>query len=176
MITSLGSSAPRIEPSVWVAPSAWILGAVSLGEHASVFFNSVLRGDILPIEIGPETNIQEHCLLHTSHGRTPTIVGSQVTVGHRAIIHGATVGNRCLIGMGSIILDETVIEDECVIAAGALVAEGKRIPSRSLVMGVPGKIVREVQDHEIANILESARAYVQTARELRRAIEDSQSS
>ncbi|MCB0324603.1 MAG: gamma carbonic anhydrase family protein [Bdellovibrionales bacterium] len=167
MIIPFQSKTPMLGNDTFVAPDAWIIGDVTLGECVSVFFHAVLRGDLLPIRVGARTNIQEHAMLHTTSGRSPTIVGSQVTVGHRAIIHGATVGDRCLIGMGSIILDDTVIEDDCIIGAGAVVPEGKRIPARSLVMGVPGKVVRTLSDEEVAKLPASAEAYVQTAKALR---------
>ena len=100
-------------------------------------------------------------MLHTSGGRTPTVIGDDVTIGHRAIVHGCTIGNRCLIGMGAIILDETVIEDECIIGAGALVPEGKRIPARSMVLGVPGKVIRSLTPEEVAMLPQSASRYVE---------------
>lgn len=164
MILTLGGKKPDIGRNCFIAPDAWTIGDVVLGDEVTIMFGAVLRGDILPIRIGSRTNIQEHSLLHTSNGRTPTIVGEEVTVGHRAIIHGAKVGNRCLIGMGSIILDEAVIEDECVIGAGSVVTEGKRIPARSLVLGVPGKVIRSLSDDEVAFLSRSAEGYVRTGK------------
>src|SRR5690606_24995534 len=119
MILTLDGKKPEIGRNCFIAPDAWTIGDVVLGDEVTIMFGAVLRGDILPIRIRSRTNIQEHSLLHTGNGRTPTILGEEVTVGHRASIHGAKVGNRCLIGMGSIILDEAVIEDECVIGAGS---------------------------------------------------------
>lgn len=147
-----------------MAKDAQVIGDVTLGDDVSVFFGSVIRGDILPITLGCRSNIQEHSLLHTSHNRTPTIIGDDVTVGHRAIIHGAMVGNRVLVGMGATLLDEAVIEDDCIIGAGTLITEGKRIPSGSLVLGSPGRIIRELTDKERAYLLESASGYVETGR------------
>ncbi len=159
MIIPFRDRAPTVGEGTWVAPDAWVIGDVTLGEKVSIFFGAVLRGDILGIRVGKETNIQEHCMIHTSHGRTESIIGDQVTVGHRAIIHGATVGSRVLVGMGSIILDQAVIEDQCVIGAGTVVTEGKRIPARSLVVGVPGKVVRTLSDEEVSFLTLSATRY-----------------
>lgn len=151
---------PVVANGVFIAPDAWVIGDVDLAEQVSIFFGSVLRGDILPIRIGRRTNIQEHTIIHTSHHRTPSVIGEETTVGHRATIHGAQIGNRVLIGMGSIILDEAVIEDECVIGAGAIVTEHKRIPSRSLVLGAPGRVVRQLTDEELKFLPISAERYV----------------
>jgi carbonic anhydrase/acetyltransferase-like protein (isoleucine patch superfamily) len=159
MIIPFKDWSPTVGEGTWVAPDAWVIGDVTLGEKVSIFFGAVLRGDILGIRVGRETNIQEHCMIHTSHGRTESIIGDQVTVGHRAIIHGATVGSRVLVGMGSIILDQAVIEDQCVIGAGTVVTEGKRIPARSLVVGVPGKVVRTLSDEEVSFLTLSATRY-----------------
>lgn len=162
MIQALGKISPTIGKEVFVAPDAWVIGDVELGNNVSVFFGAILRGDILPIRIGRGTNIQEHSMLHTSHGRVPTIVGEDCTIGHRAIVHGCKVGNRTLIGMGAIVLDEAEIGDECLIGAGALILEGKKIPPRSLVVGSPGKVIRELNDAEVEGLKRSAADYVKT--------------
>lgn len=161
MILALPDKTPRVSPKAFVAPDSWIIGDVSLGSEVSVFFGSVLRGDIQPIEIGARTNLQEQCIIHTSGGKSPVIIGEETTIGHRATIHGARVGNRCLIGMGSILLDDAIVEDEAIVAAGALVKLGMRVPSRTLVMGVPAKVVRELTDEEIAYLKQSADHYVE---------------
>ena len=132
---------PTLGSGAFIAPSAQVIGRVSLGESASVWYQSVLRGDSLPIRVGARTNIQDLSVLHVTGPDHPCVIGEDVTVGHRAIIHGCTVQDRCLIGMGAILLDGCVIEAECLIGAGALIPPGKRIPSRSVVMGAPGKIV-----------------------------------
>jgi carbonic anhydrase/acetyltransferase-like protein (isoleucine patch superfamily) len=168
----IGNVTPRIGKNVFLAPDAWLIADVELADDVSVFFGAVLRGDIKAIRVGARTNIQEHALLHTTGGRTPTIIGEDCTIGHRAIVHGATVSDRCLLGMGAIILDEAVIEEECIIGAGALVPEGKRIPSRSLVVGVPGKIVRTISDEEVADLKKAAAAYVRTGATLEAAIKN----
>lgn len=152
--------APALGKGVFVAPDAWVIGDVELGDQATVLFGAVLRGDILPIKVGKRSNIQDCSVIHTSHGRTPTEIGEEVTIGHRATLHGCKICDRVLVGMGAIILDETVIEDECVIAAGTVVTENKRIPARSMVMGVPGKVVRTLTDDEIKFLRVSAERYV----------------
>jgi carbonic anhydrase/acetyltransferase-like protein (isoleucine patch superfamily) len=167
MIIEFETHNPKIAENVFVAPSSWVIGNVSIEENCSIFFGAVLRGDILPISIGKGTNIQEHSMIHTTHGRSPTFIGEQVTVGHRAIVHGASVGNRCLIGMGSIILDEASIGDESIVAAGTIVTEGKTFPPRSMIMGTPGKVVREITDEDLANILRGTNSYVKLAAKYR---------
>lgn len=147
-------------PDVFIAPNAFILGDVEMGALSSAFFGAVLRGDINPIKIGEETNLQEHAIVHTTRGRTPTIIGRGVTVGHGAIIHGPTIEDYCIIGMGSIILDEAVIGTESLVGAGTLVTEGKVFPPRSLILGSPGKVIRSLTDEEIAHIRDSAASYV----------------
>lgn len=170
MILPFGGATPQVSASAFVAPDAWVIGDVDLGENVSVFFGAVLRGDILPIRVGRGTNLQEHALVHTSHGRMPTSIGEQVTVGHRAIVHGCTIGSRCLIGMGSIILDDTIVEDECVIAAGSVVPEKKRFPARSMIMGVPGKVVRMLGEADLSAIRLGAERYVALGAEYRKAL------
>lgn len=155
---------PVVNASAFVAPTAWITGDVIVEADVSIFFGGVLRGDLQPVRIGKGTNIQEHAMVHTTGGRSPAIVGEYVTVGHRAIVHGCSIGNRCLIGMGSIILDDTVIEDDCLIGAGSVIPEGRRIPSRSLVLGMPGKVVRELSDEEVANLPSGAFQYIEVGR------------
>lgn len=160
MILPFDSHTPAVGANSFIAPDAWVIGDVTLGANVSVFFGAVLRGDILPLQVGDRTNIQEHCLLHTTHHRTPTIVGSDVTMGHRAILHGATVGDRCLIGMGAIILDGAVIGQECLVGAGTLITEGRVIPPRSMVLGSPGQIIRSLTDEEVRGLQSAASSYV----------------
>ena len=163
MIIEFDNQKPKIANNVFLAPNSTIIGDVKIDEDSSVFFNAVLRGDILPIIVGKGTNIQEHAMIHTSHGRAPAEIGNDVTIGHRAIIHGASIGNRCLIGMGSIILDEAKIGDESIVGAGTVVTEGKTFPPRSLILGTPGKVVRELSDEDVENILRNAHSYVKLA-------------
>ncbi|MDB4941224.1 MAG: carbonic anhydrase, family 3 [Labilithrix sp.] len=162
---ALGGVSPTLGKNVFVAPSASVMGDVVLGDEASVWFGAVLRGDQYPIRVGARTNIQDNAVLHITGGFAPTHVGDDVTVGHLALVHGCTVGNRCLVGMGAIILDGAVVEDECLIAAGALVAPRTRIPSRSLVMGRPGKVVRTLTDGDLEHIRAAAAVYVANARD-----------
>ncbi len=153
---------PTIPDSAWVAPSAHVVGDVTLGEHASVWYNCVLRGDIAPITIGDETNVQDLTMIHVDHD-APCIIGSRVGIGHRAIVHGCTIEDECLIGMGSVILSGVVIGRGSVIGAGAVVAEGKQVPPGSLVVGVPGRIQRRVDN----DLRRRIRMTVQHYRELK---------
>jgi carbonic anhydrase/acetyltransferase-like protein (isoleucine patch superfamily) len=147
------------EGEFWIAPDATVIGGVQLGKGVGIWFGAVLRGDGEPIVIGPETNLQEFCLVHTDPG-CPVAVGRGCTIGHRAILHGCTIGDNTLIGMGAIILNRVRIGDDCLIAAGALVVEGREIPSGSLVMGSPGKVVRTLTPDEIGRNRISAAHYV----------------
>jgi carbonic anhydrase/acetyltransferase-like protein (isoleucine patch superfamily) len=135
--------APRLHPSVFVAEGARIVGDVEIGEDSSVWFNAVIRGDILPIRIGRRTNIQDGCTLHTKDG-FPLSVGDEVTLGHGATAHGCTIGNLCLLGIGSVVLDGAVIGEGSVIGSGAVVPPGTVVPPHSLVLGVPGKVVKDL--------------------------------
>ncbi|MHB0898004.1 MAG: gamma carbonic anhydrase family protein [Spirochaetales bacterium] len=153
---------PKTNQAAFIAPSASITGQVFLGRDASIWHNVTLRGDLAPVEIGARSNIQDGAILHVATN-LPCIVGDDVTVGHGAIVHGCKVGNRCLIGMGAIILNGAEIGDECIIGAGALVTEGKKIPSRSLVLGSPAKVTRQISETELRQILENAASYRELA-------------
>lgn len=150
---------PNIDPTVFIAPNAWVTGAVTIQEYASLFFGVVVRGDIQKISIGKYTNLQEHVVLHTSNGLQDCIVGDAVTVGHRAILHGCTVQNSCIIGMGAVVLDGAVIGEYSIVGAQALVPMNTVIPPRSLVVGVPAKVVRNITAREIDEIKSSAAHY-----------------
>jgi carbonic anhydrase/acetyltransferase-like protein (isoleucine patch superfamily) len=139
---------PRIDPSVFIASGARIVGDVEIGELSSVWFNVLLRGDVHFIRIGRRTNIQDLTMCHVTHKRFPLIVGDDVTVGHSAVLHGATIGDRVLIGMGAKVLDNAVVGSESLVAAGTVVREGFHVPVGTLVAGVPGKVVRELTDDE----------------------------
>ena len=143
----------------WVAENATVLGRVILKENASVWFNSVLRGDNDPIEIGENSNIQDGSVLHTDHG-VPLTVGKDVTVGHMVMLHGCTIGDETLIGIGSTILNRAKIGKNCIIGAHSLIPEGKEIPDNSLVMGSPGKVVKELSPEQVQMIKGSAQVYV----------------
>ena len=153
------SCRPSIAPDVFIAPDAWVIGAVTIGERASLFFNVVVRGDIQPITIGAGTNLQEHVLVHSSHDLAPVIIGESVTIGHRAIIHGCSIGKHSLIGMGATILDNAVVGEQCIIGAHTLITKGMIIPARSLVTGSPGKVQRAVTDDEVLGLQKSALHY-----------------
>lgn len=170
-IYALNGVKPKIATGVFVAPNASVIGDVEIGESSSIWFGVVVRGDVFPIRIGARTNIQDSCVIHVTGGKARTSIGDDVTVGHAAIIHGCAIGNRCLVGMGSIVLDGAIVEDECFIAAGTLVAPGTRVPTRSMVMGRPGKVVRTLRDEEIAEIRSAAEHYVQNATDYLRALE-----
>lgn len=151
---------PNIHETAFVAPSADVIGEVEIGAHSSIWFQVVVRGDVNTIRIGTRTNVQDHSMLHVTRKTSPLKIGDEVTVGHRVTLHGCTIGNRVLLGMGSIVLDDAEIGDECVIGAGTLVTKGVKIPPRSLVLGSPGKVVRELRPDEIAFLAQSAANYV----------------
>jgi carbonic anhydrase/acetyltransferase-like protein (isoleucine patch superfamily) len=157
--------APIVDPSAYVDDSAQVIGQVVIGAESSVWMNVVIRGDVNLIHIGTRTNIQDLTLLHGMTGTHATVLGDEVTVGHSAIIHGATVEDRVLVGMGAVLLNGVHVERDCVIAAGTLVAEGTRIPARSLVMGRPGTVKRTLTDEEVENIRWYADAYVNYRRD-----------
>lgn len=162
MIVTYENHKPRVDVSCFIAPSADVMGQVSLGQDVSVWYGAVLRGDVEPIEIGARTNIQDNATVHISKGYKTTI-GEDVTIGHNAIVHGATLGNRVLIGMGAIVLDGAIIEDDVIIGAGALIPPGKTIPSKSLVVGSPGKIIRTLDEEALQSLLDSSKNYVEEA-------------
>ena len=159
MILTLAGRTPRIGEGVYVAPSADVIGEVELAADSSVWFQCVLRGDIEPIRVGANSNIQDGTVIHTMKG-APTIVGDWVTVGHQATLHGCTVGDHCLIGMGAVLLNYVQVGEGSIVAAGALVAENTVIPPRSLYMGVPAKFKRAVTDDELAFIDMHAHNYL----------------
>ena len=152
-----------VEGGAWVAEGATVTGEITFGEDANVWFGCVIRGDDAPITIGRRTNIQDLTMIHCDHG-VPNVIGAEVTVGHGCILHGAEVGDRCLIGMGAILLAGSRIGEGSIIGAGAVVKEGAVIPPRSLVVGLPGRIIRQVTDEQVAGILESAAGYVANVR------------
>lgn len=158
MIYSLDGHAPEIGEGCWIAPDANLIGKIRLGQFANVWFGVTMRGDNELIDIGAGSNVQENCVLHTDMG-FPLVVGKNCTVGHKAMLHGCTIGDGSLIGMGATILNGAVIGRGCLIGAGALVTEGKHIPDGSLVMGAPGKIVRELDAAAQERLLKSAEGY-----------------
>lgn len=155
---------PVVHEHVYVAPNAYLIGDVTLHEHSSVWFGAVLRGDVEPITLGEYANIQDNSVVHTDPGYAATI-GARTVAGHRVIIHGATVGDRCLIGMGSTLLNGCVIGDECIVGANSLVTQGKKFPARSLIIGSPAKVVREVTDADLETATELCERYAKRAME-----------
>jgi carbonic anhydrase/acetyltransferase-like protein (isoleucine patch superfamily) len=155
---------PRLHSSVFVADGAQVIGDVEIGEDSSVWYNTVLRGDVNSIRIGRRTNIQDLTMLHVHRDRFPCSIGDDVTVGHHAVVHGCTVGSRVLVGIAAVVLDGVVIDDDCFIAAGTLLTPGTRVPAGSMVMGAPGKVKRMLTPDEREGLLASAAGYVLNAR------------
>lgn len=151
---------PQIAADVFLTESSQVIGDVKIAAGSSVWFNTTLRGDVMPITIGSETNIQDGSVLHGTFGKFACEVGDRVTIGHSVILHGCKIGNRCLIGMGSIIMDGAQIADQCVVGAGSLVTEGKQFPAQSLIMGRPAKFVRQLNETEIKFLEQSADNYL----------------
>ncbi len=158
---------PKMKERVWIAPSADVIGRVEMGEDVSIWFGCVVRGDVHHIKIGDRSNIQDLSMVHVTHHKRPdesdghpTIIGNDVTVGHRVMLHGCTIEDACLIGMSATILDGAVIGKESIVGAGALVTKNKIFPPRSLIMGSPAKVVRELSDEEVAELYASAKRYV----------------
>ena len=151
---------PVVHSTAYVDVSAQVIGDVEIGADSSVWMNAVVRGDVNTIRIGQRSNVQDGTVVHVMHETHPTRIGDDVTIGHAAIVHGCTIGNRVLIGMGATILNGAVIGDDTIVAAGTLVTEGAVIPPRSLVMGSPGKVRRTLSDEDVASILEYAANYV----------------
>jgi carbonic anhydrase/acetyltransferase-like protein (isoleucine patch superfamily) len=152
MIRSYKGISPRIAPTAYVEHSAHVIGDVHIGEHSSVWFNCVLRGDVYHIRVGESTNIQDGTIIHVTNGRSSTIIGDRVTIGHGVVLHGCTIRDRSLVGIGAIVLDDVTVGEESFIAAGSLVTPGTVIPPRSMVMGSPARVRREVTEEEVARI------------------------
>ena len=160
----LNGQRPTLHPTAWVAPSAELIADIVLGEDASVWFGAVTRGDNTPIVIGARSNVQEGAMLHSDPG-APLTIGEDCTIGHHAVLHGCTLGNAVLIGMGAIVLNRAAIGDECIVGAGALVTEGKSFPPGHLIVGSPARAVRELDAAARAFLRASAAHYVRKARE-----------
>ncbi len=161
-IYSLDDMAPILGPGAWAAPSADLIGDVRLGARASIWFGAVIRADNTPILIGEDSNIQDGAVCH-SDPDAPLIIGARVTVGHQAIIHGCTIADDCLIGMGAKILNGAVLESDCLVGAGALITEGKRFGAGSLIVGSPARVVRLLSDEEKRSLRVSAAHYAEKA-------------
>ncbi len=162
-VYTLDGVAPDIAEGVFVAPDANVIGKIRLQAGSSVWFGCTLRGDNELIDLGVGSNIQENCVLHTDMGY-PLVIGAGCTIGHKAMLHGCTIGENSLIGMGATVLNGAKIGKNCLIGAGALITEGKEIPDGSLVMGAPGKVIRELSEDVIEGLRASARGYQDNAR------------
>ncbi|GGH64616.1 gamma carbonic anhydrase family protein [Comamonas phosphati] len=162
-IYELDGVAPEIAASAWVADSAEVMGRVMLGEEASVWFGTVVRGDTESITIGAGSNIQDASVLHADLGK-PLVVGCNVTVGHQVMLHGCTIGDESLIGIGAVVLNGARIGRNCLVGAGALVTEGKEFPDGSMIIGSPAKVVRQLSPEQIEGLRQSARHYIDNAR------------
>ncbi|PHR90890.1 MAG: gamma carbonic anhydrase family protein [Robiginitomaculum sp.] len=168
---ALDGVAPTLAVSVWVAPGASVIGDVHIGEDASIWFGVVVRCDNEPIHIGKATNIQDNSVLHSDPG-SPLNIGDGVTVGHKAMLHGCTVGDNTLVGIGATILNKAVIGKNCIIGAHALITEGKQIPDNSLVVGSPGKVIRTLGDPQVQMLEASALHYVENAIKFRTGLKE----
>jgi gamma-carbonic anhydrase len=169
MIIDYKGARPRIGREVFVAPNATVIGQVTLGDQSSVWYGSVVRGDVGTIAIGARTNLQDLSVVHVTTNKHDTKIGSDVVVGHRVVLHGCTVGDRCLIGMGSVVMDGADVGDFALVGAGALVTPGTKIPAGAMALGSPAKVVRQLTDNERRAIEENAAHYVDLAREHLRA-------
>ena len=167
MLHSFKGTHPKIGEKSWIAPSADVVGDVTCGKDCSIWFGCVVRGDVHYISIGERTNIQDLSMIHVTHYKNgdkstgnPTIIGNDVTIGHRVMLHGCIIEDACLIGMSATILDGAIIGKESIVGAGALVTKDKRFPPRSLIIGAPAKVVRTLNDEEVAELYGSAKRYV----------------
>lgn len=165
-----GDTFPQFSESAWIAPGAYVIGDVYLGEESSVWYGAVLRGDTEPIRIGARTNVQDGCVLHADPG-FPAIVGEGCVVGHNAIVHGCEIGDNSLVGMGATILNGAKIGEGSIVAAGAVVPEGREFPPRSLIVGIPAKRVGDVSEEQAADIARGASEYVERAASHRRSLQ-----
>ena len=167
MILSYRGVYPRIDESVYIVEGARIVGDVEIGAWSSVWFNTVIRGDVNYIRIGRRTNIQDNCTLHVTKDIYPLILEDEITVGHNVVLHGCTIRSRCLIGMGAILLDDVEIGPDSIVGAGSVVTEGTKVPPRSLVLGTPARVKRPLRDDEVERIKRSAANYVQYVKNYR---------
>jgi len=159
MIYKYKNIKPKIKKSAWIAPSADIIGKVKIGKDSSVWYGTVIRADVAKVKIGDRTNIQDLSMIHVHHGQ-PTILGDDITVGHQVMLHGCKIGNGCLIGMSATILDGAVIGEYSIVGSKSLVTANKKFPPRSLIMGTPAKVIRELSDKEIEEIMQNAQNYI----------------
>jgi carbonic anhydrase/acetyltransferase-like protein (isoleucine patch superfamily) len=166
MLIALGDKVPQVADGAWIAPNATLAGSVVIGEGVSVWYGTVLRADNEPITIGARSNVQDNCVFHVDQGK-PVVVGEGVSIGHSAVVHGATIEDHVLVGMHATVMNGAVIGTETLVAAGALITEGMVVPPRSLVAGVPAKVRRELTEAEVAKLHTNAEIY-ERHRELHR--------
>ena len=166
LLVPLGDKRPRVAPDAFVAPNATLIGDVTIEAGASVWFGAVLRGDTEPIRVGPRSNVQDNVVIHADPGY-PATIGAGVTVGHGAIVHGASIGDDTLVGMGATLLNGARVGPQTLIGAQALVSEGKEFPPRTLLLGIPAQVRRELDDAAVATIRQSANSYVERAQRYR---------
>jgi len=169
VIVAYDGKTPRIAASVFVAPGSVVAGDVEIGEDSSVWFQTVIRGDVNWVRVGARTNVQDHSVVHVTSRTHPTVIGDDVTIGHRAVLHGCTVNDRCLIGIGAIVLDGAVVGPDAMVGAGALVPPGMVVPPGKLVLGAPAKVKRDLTPDELAFFRTSAANYAGTAARYRKA-------
>lgn len=165
MIRTFQGIKPKIPASCFIEETGVVIGDVVMGEACSVWFHAVIRGDVNYIRIGDRTNVQDLCMLHVTHDTYPLIIGNEVTIGHNVVLHGCTIKDRVLVGMGAIIMDGAIIGEDSVVGAGALITEGTIVPPKSLILGSPAKVKRPVTEEELAWITESAENYVKYAQQ-----------
>jgi carbonic anhydrase/acetyltransferase-like protein (isoleucine patch superfamily) len=166
---SLDGQVPVVDPSSWVAESAEVMGNVVLEAESSIWFNAVIRGDNEPIRVGRGSNVQDGCVLHSDHDQ-PLTIGQHVTVGHQVMLHGCTIGDESLIGIGAVVLNGARIGKNCLVGAGSLVTEGKEFPDGSMIMGSPAKVVRQLTPEQIEGLRRSARGYRANAERFRQGL------
>lgn len=166
MILKFKEFYPEIHPTAWIAPSADLIGNIDIGEDSSVWFGCVIRSDVNEVKIGKRTNIQDLSCIHTDTN-TKTILGDNVTIGHKVMLHGCKIGDNCLIGMSATILDDAEIGEGSIVGANSLVTSGKKFPPRSLIMGSPAKVVKELSEEEVQKLIDHAGHYVEYKNEYR---------
>ena len=168
-VYELDGVVPQVPDSAWIADSAQVLGRVALGERCSIWFGAVLRGDTESMRIGADSNVQDNSVLHADEGM-PLVIGERVTVGHQVMLHGCTIGDESLIGIGATVLNGARIGKHCLVGAGSLVTEGKEFPDGSLIMGTPAKVVRALTPEQIEGLRRSAQHYVENAARYRQGL------
>jgi carbonic anhydrase/acetyltransferase-like protein (isoleucine patch superfamily) len=172
LVRSFGEAVPRIDPEAWLAPGSVVIGDVEIGCQSSIWYGTVLRGDVHSIRIGARTNIQDQCMVHVTSGLFSTVIGDDVTVGHRAVVHGCSVGDGALVGIGAVVLDGARVGAGALVGAGAVVTPGSEVPAGTLVLGAPARVVRELSEEDRQQHIVGAQAYVENARRHARALRE----